>query len=148
MHQSEKRRSVEIYPWLLVLVMMWMQAPGKQFHLRLILSHGSEQRHRMKKSCGSRWSGLSTNHQISDNQRYKKKKFYQFTDKITCILINVPQRQPLPEMVSLYIISLKMGDIDLLNVNVSHFKADHIFVRTWLHKIVLFCVLNPVRWPI
>jgi hypothetical protein len=30
----------------------------------------------------------------------------------------------------LYIISLKMGDIDLLNVNVSHFKADNIFVRT------------------
>ena len=30
---------------------------------------------------------------ISDNQRYKKKKFYQFKDKITCILINVPQRQ-------------------------------------------------------
>jgi hypothetical protein len=69
----------------------------------------------------------------------------------------------------LYIISLKMGDIDiykvvnllygssertvqlihyLLNVNVSHFKADNIFVRTWLHKIVLFCVLNPMRWPI
>jgi hypothetical protein len=31
-----------------------------------------------------------------------------------------------------------MGDIDLLNVNVSHFKADNIFVRTLLHKIVLF----------
>jgi hypothetical protein len=34
---------------------------------------------------------------------------------------------------TLYIISLKMGDIDihyLLNVNVSHFKADNIFVRT------------------
>jgi hypothetical protein len=52
---------------------------------------------------------------------------------------------------TIYIISLKMGDIDihyLLNVNVSHFKADNIFVRTWLHKIVLFCVLNPMRWPI
>ena len=39
-----------------------------------------------------------------------------------------------------------MGDIDihyLLNVNVSHFKADNIFVRT-LHKMVLFCVLNPM----
>ena len=36
----------------------------------------------------------------------------------------------------------------LLNVNVSHFKADTIFVRNWLLKIVLFCVLNPRRWPI
>jgi len=25
-----------------------------------------------------------------------------------------------------------MGDIDILNVNVSHFKADNIFVRTLL----------------
>ena len=32
--------------------------------------------------------------------------------------------------ITLYIISLKMGNIDLLNVNVSHLKADNIFVRT------------------
>ena len=31
---------------------------------------------------------------------------------------------------TLYIFSLKMGDVDLLNVNVSHFKAGNIFVRT------------------
>jgi hypothetical protein len=36
----------------------------------------------------------------------------------------------------------------LLNVNVSHFKADNIYVRTWLHKIVMFCELSPMRSPI
>ena len=34
---------------------------------------------------------------------------------------------------------------NLLNVNVSHFKAVNILVRTSLHKIVLCCVLNPMR---
>jgi hypothetical protein len=70
----------------------------------------------------------------------------------------------------LYIMNLTMGDIAiqkvanqlygcseagtvqlihyLLNVNVSHYKADHIFVRTCLHKIVLFRVLSSMRWPI
>lgn len=117
MHQSEKRRSVKIYPWL--LVMMWIQAPGKQFHLRLILFHGSEQRHRMKKGCGSRWSGLSTNHQISDNQRYKKKKFYQFKDKITCILINVPQRQFPPRDGFIFVCFLVMKTAECKAINQS-----------------------------
>ena len=53
---------------------------------------------------------------------------------------------------TLYSISLKMGDIDLLNVNVTHFKADNIFVWTWLHKVVVLCAkpnaLTNTSWSV
>jgi hypothetical protein len=44
-----------------------------------------------------------------------------------------------------------MGDIDILYVNVSHFKADNIIVRTWLHKIVLCAnpnALTDISWSV